>query len=141
MVSHPDSAGEVLIADNDRAVSALLTEVLLRAGLSARHAFDGDVAQRLARDPAVKVLVCDLDMPRLGGIEVLESLADLPAPPLTVVISGYLDAKVRERIDRLPFVRDVLRKPFDLLAFASRVHDLASAAGPDDAASAAPRPG
>ncbi|MEO6596591.1 MAG: response regulator [Planctomycetota bacterium] len=125
---------DVLIADNDRAVSALLTEVLVRAGLFPRHAFDGDAAQRLARDPAVRVLVCDLDMPRLGGIEVLESLADLQEPPLTVVISGYLDAEVRERIGRLPFVREVLRKPFDLLAFAARVRHLAGAPGCDGGA-------
>jgi CheY-like chemotaxis protein len=122
----------VLIADNDDAVSALLTEVLVRRGLRVEHAADGEQARRQARGPEVLVLVCDLDMPRVSGIEVLESLADLPAPPPTVVISGYFDDAIRGRLAALPFVREVLRKPFDLFTFATRVHGLATR----DAASA-----
>ena len=57
----------VLIADNDRAVSGLLTEVLAQSGLRAGHAYDGDEARRLAREPGLRVLVCDLDMPGPRG--------------------------------------------------------------------------
>ena len=116
----------VLIADNDTAVSGLLTEVLVRCGLSVRHAFDGEAARQMAREPLVRVLVCDLDMPRLSGIEVLESLGDLPVPPRAVVISGYLDAAVQERLQALSYVCEILRKPFDLLEFAGKVHALAA---------------
>lgn len=118
----------ILIADNDRAVNGLLSEVLSRFGLDVRQAFDGQAASAMARDPQVCLLVCDLDMPGASGIEVLESLADLPSPPLAVVVSGYLDARVRARLAALPFVRDVLSKPFDLLAFAERVRDLVASA-------------
>lgn len=119
----------VLIADNDGAVSSLLTEVLVRSGLAVTHAFDGEVARVRARLPGLRVLVCDLDMPRASGLEVLESLRDLPHPPATVVISGYLDNDVYERLSRLPHVRHVLRKPFDLLAFAECVRQLAIGTG------------
>ena len=64
----------VLIADNDRAVSGLLTEVLAQSGLETSNAYDGDEACRMAREEAVGVLVCDLDMPGASGLEVLESL-------------------------------------------------------------------
>lgn len=128
----------ILIADNDRAVNGLLSEVLARFGLDVRQAFDGHTASAMARDPQVRLLVCDLDMPGASGIEVLESLVDLSAPPLVVVVSGYLDAGVRARLAALPFVRDALSKPFDLLAFAERVRDLVArdgggAARPDGA--------
>lgn len=116
----------VLIADNDAAVSSLLTEVLVRLGLQVRHAFDGEVARRMARDPAVGVLICDLDMPRLSGLEVLESLASLSRPPQAIVVSGYLDAAVQDRLVGLPYVRELLRKPFDLLEFAERVSAMAA---------------
>ncbi len=148
----PDPAGQrprgsvtaVLIADNDCAVSALLTEILVRIGLSPVHAFDGDTARIMARQPGLRVIVCDLDMPRVSGLEVLESLRDLANPPRAVVVSGYLDAEVQERLGKLPFVCDVLRKPFDLLAFAERVRQLATAdarlplAGAAGTAAAAP---
>jgi len=119
---------QVLIADNDVAVSALLAEVLVRAGLTVEHAFDGEQARLKARAPGVRVLVCDLDMPRVTGIEVLESLANLANAPATVVISGYFDDSIRLRLGKLAFVRETLRKPFDLLAFAGLVRSLAAGA-------------
>lgn len=117
----------ILIADNDAAVSSLLTEVLVRLGLQVRHAFDGEVARSMARDPSVGVLICDLDMPRVSGIEVLESLASMSRPPQAIVVSGYLDAAVQDRLVGLPYVRELLRKPFDLLDFADRVSAMAAA--------------
>jgi DNA-binding response OmpR family regulator len=118
----------VLIADNDRGVSGLLTEVLSRAGVPVVHAYDGEAAQRLAADPAIRVVVTDLDMPGASGLDVVESLRSRRSPPLVIVISGYLDAEVRTKLGACPFVREVLGKPFDLLAFASRVRDLLAAA-------------
>lgn len=111
----------VLIADNDRAVNALLREVLERSGLTVRQCFDGRAAMAAARADDVAVLVCDLDMPGANGIEVLESLADLPSAPAAVVVSGYLDTATRRRLQALPFVREVFGKPFDLLGFAAAV--------------------
>ena len=114
----------VLIADNDRAVSGLLTEILQQSGLHVTNSYDGNDARNLARDAAVRVLVCDLDMPGASGLEVLESLRDLPEPPKSVVISGYLDPAIEARLRALPFVHEVMRKPFDLLVFAAVVRRL-----------------
>jgi CheY-like chemotaxis protein len=83
----------------------------------------------MARAPEVRVLVCDLDMPRASGVEVVESLRGLSSPPAVVVVSGYMDPAVELRLTALPFVREVLRKPFDLLVFARRVAELAGPPG------------
>ena len=40
------------------------------------------------------------------------------------MISGYLDGRIEEQLRTMPFVREVLRKPFDLLAFAAHVRRL-----------------
>lgn len=119
----------VLIADNDRAVSGLLTEVLQQSGLKIAHAYDGTTARDLARENGVRVLVCDLDMPGASGLEVLDSLKDIESPPRVVVISGYLDNHIEARLAELPFVHEVMRKPFDLLVFAAVVRRLAAAEG------------
>ena len=119
----------VLIADNDIEVSSLLADVLMRSGISVQCCFDGEAACALARAPEVRVLVCDLDMPRASGVEVVESLRGLASPPAVVVVSGYMDPAVESRLAALPFVREVLRKPFDLLVFARRVAELAGLAG------------
>ena len=46
-----------------------------------------------------------------------------------VVISGYLDSHIEARLAELPFVHEVMRKPFDLLVFAAVVRRLAAAEG------------
>jgi len=128
----------VLIADNDRAVSGLLTDILGYAGLTVVHAYDGAEAMGRVREAGVAVVVCDLDMPKVSGVEVVESMADLPCAPQVLVISGFLDGATERRLRALPYVRDVLKKPFDLLAFAARVRALVGgeAAGPAADASA-----
>lgn len=120
----------VLIADNDRAVSGLLGEMLKQTGLPVRFAYDGNEAARLARAPDIRLLVCDLDMPGATGVEVLEGLADLPTPPAAMVVSGYLDGSIERRLAALPFVREVLRKPFDLMRFAETARRLWTAGPP-----------
>jgi CheY-like chemotaxis protein len=114
----------VLIADNDHAVCSLLVEVLVRRGLDVGQVSDGEAALAAVRDPSVRVLVCDLDMPRASGLEVLAGLGAGPTAPAAIVISGYLDAALHERLAALPAVRTILRKPFDLLAFADEVCQL-----------------
>jgi len=126
----------VLIADNDRAVSGLLTEVLGQAGLKPIHAYDGDEARRMAMEPGVEVLICDLDMPGATGLEVLESLRGLDRQPLVVVISGYLDARIEAELRTMSYVKEVLRKPFDLLAFSAVVRRLLALAQQADAGGA-----
>lgn len=119
----------VLLADNDAAVSALLAEVLRRAGLQVEAVFDGKTACERVSAGGHRVFVCDLDMPKMSGIDLLESLRAHVAMPPTMVISGYLDPQIEVRLAALPFVCAVLRKPFDLLAFAEQVRQRAAAVG------------
>ncbi len=126
----PDAPGaSVLIADNDRSVGGLLAEVLASVGIANEHVLDGAAARaRLAR-AGYRVLVCDLDMPGVPGLEVLEGLAAADQPPAVVVVSGYVDSEVEEQLARWPFVRAVLRKPFDLIEFAALVRNLVGSEG------------
>jgi len=119
----------VLLADNDRAVSALLGEALARSGHRVLAAFDGEQARSILMAEPVDVLVCDLDMPKLSGVEVVQWLASQARPPACVVISGFLDAATAQRLAARPFVRAVLQKPFDLFAFVGLVGQLAAGAG------------
>jgi two-component system nitrogen regulation response regulator GlnG len=114
----------VLIADNDEAVSGLLVEVLRQSGISPEQAFNGLEALKRCQAGDLKVLICDLDMPGATGLEVLESLRGLEQAPQVVVISGYLDASIQQQLVGMPFVRETLRKPFDLMVFAATVRRL-----------------
>jgi CheY-like chemotaxis protein len=113
----------VLVADNDRAVSRLLCEVLGRVGLRAACVSDGASALRYLAEREVALLVCDLDMPGLGGRDVLRRLG--PGGPPAVVVSGFLDAAAEAELAALHEVRATFRKPFDIFAFAEAARQLA----------------
>jgi CheY-like chemotaxis protein len=123
----------VLIADNDQGVRSLLVEVVRRLGCEVREAADGAAAQALMQVEPVQVLVCDLDMPRMSGEQLLDWVARQPSPPATVVVSGYLDAPLTARLRALPPVRALLRKPFDVLEFAALVRRLGDPARSESA--------
>jgi len=128
-----DGLAPVLLADNDRSVSDLLGAILARAGIATERVYDGNEARERGRARPFRVVVCDLDMPGASGLDVIASFVDLAEPPAVVVISGYVDDEVRRALEARPFVRAVLRKPFDLLEFARIVGDLVRApAGPSE---------
>jgi CheY-like chemotaxis protein len=115
---------QVLIADNDRAVAGLLLEVTASLGCRVAAVHDGAAACALLQQQPVQVLVCDLDMPGRTGMEVVEWLRQQPERPLVVVVSGWLDAVAMARLQAQPHVAAVLRKPFDLRAYADLVRGL-----------------
>ena len=116
----------VLVADNDPGVRDLLAEVARRQGFTVCTADDGAAAQQALQRGGIGILVCDLDMPRISGDQLLAWLATQATQPAVVVVSGYLDARVIEALERQPCVRSILRKPFDVLAFARQLRSLAA---------------
>lgn len=121
---------KVLIADNDLAVSSLLAEMVRRLGCSVELAHDGEAAMAALATGDFRVLVCDLDMPRASGFEVVRSVAHRPDAPKTLVISGFIDTGTEQRLLAFACVHMVLKKPFDLLLFSNHVRDLLPAVAP-----------
>lgn len=121
--------GLVLVADNDAGVNDLLREVLGRFGLPTAAVGDGVSALDFLERGGVSLLVCDLDMPEIGGLELIDRLADLRHPPPVLVVSGYLDARSERELADRPGVRGVFRKPFDVFAFAEKAASVVAETG------------
>ena len=116
----------VLLADNDAPVNALLCGLLDGQGLACEAVLDGVAALERLQQGGVDVLISDLDMPKLSGLELIEAVRDGIRPlPKIVVISGFIDADVEARLNASSVVCEVMRKPFDVMEFASRIAELA----------------
>ena len=87
----PKSPICVLIVDDHPVVRAGLTSLLRRqTGLRvAGAAQTGEEALEIARRTSIDVVLLDLRMPRIGGIELLPQLRSLPDPPAVVILSSY----------------------------------------------------
>ena len=78
----------VLIIDDDDAVRRTFRRVLQRAGLTVVEAEDGDSGLRICRESTPGLVLLDLRMPRMDGLDVLSALvAEHPETPV-VVVSG-----------------------------------------------------
>jgi len=85
------AAGRVLIADDQPELRRLFRRDLTRAGYTVVEASDGCVALALAQQMSFDVVVSDVRMPDMTGIELLQALSEL-APDLPVVLtSGSLE--------------------------------------------------
>lgn len=100
----------ILIVDDEPEVRAVVAEFLEDFGYSVLQADGGSQALgRLRDNPAVKLLITDIRMPEMSGIE-LADLATESNPELKVIlISGYFVAQqVHRRFLRKPFrMRDL----------------------------------
>lgn len=102
----------------------MLGEILAGEDLRAVVVPDGVQALEYLQSHPVDLLVCDLDMPGMDGLEVIRRLQRQRHQPPVFVISGYLDAQTREVLGGFGFVRGVFEKPFDLFDFCRRAREL-----------------
>ena len=87
----------ILVVDDDPAQRRLLQAAIERQGFATRMAEDGEQAIAQASDPAVDIVLLDLIMPGVSGMEALEQIRkkreDLPVVVLTA--SGGIDTVVK----------------------------------------------
>ncbi len=109
--------GVVLVVDDDGDIRLALEMLLQYEGFEVWTAKDGEEAvQRLARERAAGrspvLVLTDLKMPRLDGIELLERVRGQPDPPPVVLISGHGDVPVA--VDAIKRgAANFLEKPLD----------------------------
>ena len=122
-----DAPRRILVVDDDRALRHALSTLLEEAGHIVLQASDGPEAlARLAGGPT-DLMLLDLGLPGMGGMEVLARVRALASPPRVVVVTAddtpetLLEA-IRGQVDgyvRKPFapggivdvISDVLAKP------------------------------
>ncbi len=105
-------AAHLLVVDDDALVRESIELELLDAGYQVTTASDGPAAIRAAHQQRFDLVVSDIRMPGMPGLEVLAQLKSLRPELKTIVITGYASPDtpieaLRMRVD------DYLMKPFD----------------------------
>jgi two-component system chemotaxis response regulator CheY len=80
-------SAQVLVIDDSMMVRQQVGRALTAAGFSVVEASDGvDALEKLASSPGTRLVVCDVNMPRMNGIEFLERLnADGSGVPVVML--------------------------------------------------------
>ncbi|MDT8377045.1 MAG: response regulator [Mariprofundaceae bacterium] len=75
----------ILIADDDQELSALLSEYLQSEGFDVIMAHDGEAALHRAQHDACDLMVLDIMMPKMNGMEVLKELRKQSLLPVVML--------------------------------------------------------
>ncbi len=119
----------VLVADDDPDFAASLSELLSMHGYGSAIATTGaEAVERIKRGP-VGVLILDLRLPIMSGLEVYEELRKHGNPPPTIIVTGHAeDARESLVALRAMSVSDCLEKPVDPKLLISKIQRLMPAA-------------
>ena len=104
---------KILIIDDERAIRNSLKEILTDEGYEVDTAEDGAIGLELAGKGRYNVIFCDIKMPSVDGLEVLDRLNADGSDAAVVMISGHGDIDTAvECIKKGAF--DFIQKPLDL---------------------------
>jgi CheY-like chemotaxis protein len=110
--AHPPARKSILVVEDDATIRALMTRVLSRRGFDVRDVGDGRRALDVARSAAFDLVITDLVMPELEGLETIRVLRrECPSIDILAVSGAYGGAFLHAA--ELLGARATLAKPFD----------------------------
>lgn len=103
--------GPILVVDDDESLRRLCTRVLAARGYEVHTAADGEEAVRKVGSHAYRVVLLDLKMPGMDGIECLRRMKSEGCRADVVMITGY--GNVPTAVEAMKMgARDFIEKPF-----------------------------
>jgi CheY-like chemotaxis protein len=122
----------VLVADDNEVAQRLCRRVLEKAGHKVLTASDGQEAVNLALANAPDMILMDVAMPGMDGLEAMRQIKTQKPGMMVVIASAHSMASDRERF-LAAGADDVLSKPFKLTELTGVVARLAGKQSPTQA--------
>ncbi len=104
---------KILIIDDEKSIRNTLKEILEYEKYEVEEAEDGMTGLAMLEKGGYDVVLCDIKMPRMDGMEVLVKILEMPQDTSVVMISGHGNIETAvEAIKKGAF--DYISKPLDL---------------------------
>ena len=117
-------AARILVAEDEANLRLVLQKELERHGYRVQVAPDGEAALRRLEETNVDVLLCDINMPRMDGMELLRRVHERPNPPEVIMLTGQ--ATVETAVEAMKLgAYDYLTKPYSIGELDVRVRQAA----------------
>jgi DNA-binding response OmpR family regulator len=121
----PDNKKNVLIVDDEEPLRFVLSEEFVRAQFDVETAADGLLAMDKLRQKHFNLVILDIRMPNMDGIEVLRNIRKENLADRVIMLTGVAELKFAQ--DSLALgADDFMSKPIDLQVLHSCVHRILS---------------
>jgi len=112
-MASPKTPKNILYVDDEETLRLLVRNQLTSEGYNVEVADDGDTAVEVMSRSPQDLILLDIRMPRMSGIEVLEELKKRQIKPRIIMLTAVDDLSVAIQCVKLG-ANDYLTKPFDL---------------------------
>jgi DNA-binding NtrC family response regulator len=111
---------KVLVVDDDPGVRTMLSQTLDRSGYDVQSAVDGSEALCLIKDNQFNLVITDIRLPKVDGLQLLEEIKQSTPQLPVIVITGY--GSVQNAVEAMQFgASDYLLKPFSTEALQAAI--------------------
>jgi DNA-binding NtrC family response regulator len=114
----------LLIAEDEANLRLVLQKELQRLGYRVHVAPDGEAALRKLEESNVDVVLCDINMPLMDGMELLRRVHERPNPPEVIMLTGQGTIETAVEAMRIG-AYDYLTKPYSISELDVRVRQAA----------------
>ncbi len=105
--------GKILVVDDEKGMRDLLRKVLSKEGYDVMLAEDGEEGLSLIKENSFDIVIADLDMPVMNGIEMIKRAKNFDPTVTIIIITAY--ASVESAVEALKLgAYDYLIKPFEI---------------------------
>ena len=106
-------SGNILIIDDERSIRKTLNEILSYEGFKIEEATDGEEGLKLFSEKTYDVVLCDIKMPKMDGLEFLVKAGEINSDVPIIMISGH--GTIETAVDAVKKgAYDYVAKPPDL---------------------------
>ena len=103
----------ILIIDDEKSIRKTLAEILTYEGYNIDEASDGEEGLKKFKEKTFDLVLCDIKMPKLDGIEFLEKAKEINSDVPVIIISGH--GNIETAVDAVKKgAFDYISKPPDL---------------------------
>ncbi|GGA46067.1 sporulation initiation phosphotransferase F [Kroppenstedtia guangzhouensis] len=111
---------KVLVVDDQYGIRILLTEVFSREGMNIFQAANGKLALELIRKENPDLILLDMKMPGMDGLELLRQLKKEQMDVIVIMMTAYGELDMVEEATKLG-ARAHFTKPFDIMELRTEV--------------------
>ncbi|WP_068776289.1 response regulator transcription factor [Paenibacillus sp. FJAT-26967] len=109
----------ILLVEDDVAISDMVDDYLNKEGFTVVRAYDGEEAVRLFGEYAFDLILLDLMLPKLSGMDFLQVIRERSLIP--ILITSAKDGDVDKALGLGFGADDYIAKPFSMIELAARI--------------------
>lgn len=113
-------SAEILVIDDEAEIRETVHALLTGQGYSVQTAASGEEALKMIQGSDLALILCDISMPGMSGLELLEKLKVLGLPCALVMLTGHFEKDQIIHALQLGVV-DYITKPFNINDFMNSI--------------------